>query len=120
MTPKAKAQEALRKVAKKTLKKAVVKKAAPAPAKKAAAKPPAPAPKPPEPVQAREETGRFAADNPETPEVNEAFEGGKPLKPKFDSKMKKVDLLGVAKELGIGGLSMDNTKAEILAALEEA
>jgi hypothetical protein len=102
----------------------VKKAAAPKPKKAAAPKPTPPkkveAAPPAEPVRARNDEGHYVKDDPSTPEVNEAFEGGKPLAKAWDKKDKKADLLTVAENGGLGGLSMDNTKAEIIAALEEA
>lgn len=76
----------------------------------------------PEPVQeperVREDDGRYAPDDPSTPDVNEAFVGGKA--PSWSHKDRKADLLVVVEKAGIEGLSMDNTKAELIAALEEA
>jgi hypothetical protein len=89
---------------------------APKPVKAAAPKPAPPAPDP-EPVRARDDDGHFVADDPTTPDVNESFVGGTPLKPEWDAKMNKTDLLKVAATMGLD-LSMDNTKKEILAALE--
>jgi len=88
---------------------------APAPAPMAAAPPTEK-----KPVRARDEDGQFKADDPATPDVNEAYEGGKPVAPSFSDKMTKSQLLGVAKKMGVKGLSMDDRKGEILAALEEA
>lgn len=127
ISPKAKVQLADRAAKKAALaaKPKVVKKAPPKPKPVKAVK--AEAPKPPkvetalpEPVQAREDDGKFAADDPATPDVNEAFEGGKPLKPEYSDRMKKAELLSVADDLGVENVSMENTKAEIIAALDEA
>jgi hypothetical protein len=74
----------------------------------------------PEPVRARDKVGQFVADDPATPEVNEAFVGGKPLKSDWDDTMTKAELLDVATEKGIEGLTMGNTKKQILDALDEA
>jgi hypothetical protein len=94
--------------------------------KKAAAKPKAkPTPKPtpeptPEPVRARDDDGHFVPDDPATPDVNEAFVGGKPLKPEWDDGMTKAELLEVVEGKGLEGLSMSNTKKQLLEALEGA
>lgn len=88
--------------------------------KKATPAPKAAAPKPkPEPKRARDDDGHYVPDDPATTEVNEAFEGGKPLSKGWSVKDTKATLLNVALDKGLD-LSMDNTKAEIVAALEEA
>ena len=90
------------------------------PARPEAALAPVPAPPSvPAPKRARDEEGQFVGDDPATPAVNEAYEGGKPLKPEWDPKMKKDDLLAVALEMGLD-VSADSTKKEIVAALEGA
>ncbi len=73
-----------------------------------------------DPEQAREDDGTFAADDPETPEVNEAFVEGEPTKT-WSKRDNKAVLLEVAAEGGLTDLTDENnTKAEIVAALEAA
>ena len=53
--------------------------------------PPTPAEPPPVPKRAREDDGKYQGDDPATPEVNEAWEGGKaPKKKKAAPKKKKA------------------------------
>ena len=74
-----------------------------------------------EPERARDEDGQFVGDDPATPAVNEAYVGGKaPAKRSWNPKDNKATLLKVAKKAKIKGLSKDNTKAEIIEALEKA
>jgi hypothetical protein len=104
------------------------KKAAP---KKAVAPPePTPEPEVEEPKRARDDDGHFVPDDPATPEVNEAWEGGKaPTEdeklPTWDSEMTKKELLGVRDdliELGkqVDEVTMKDSKKKILKALEDA
>jgi len=83
-------------------------------AKKMAA--PAP-PAPPEPAaRARATDGKLVGDNPATPEVDEAWKDG--AGPEWTTKDNKAQLLKVAQDRGIEGLSMTNTKKELIKALE--
>jgi hypothetical protein len=67
--------------------------------------------------RARDDDGHFVADDPDTWETNEAWEGGEaPAKPEFSSSMKKKELLSIALDHGLE-LSSTNTKGQILAAL---
>jgi len=76
---------------------------------------------PAEPERARNKDGQYVGDDPATPAVNEAYVGGKtPPKPSWSPKDNKKKLLKIAAKGQVKGLSMDNTKAEITAALEEA
>jgi hypothetical protein len=74
----------------------------------------------PEPKRARDEDGQYKADDPGTPEVNEAYVGGEPKALPFDRKMTKSQLLQIAKKMGIEGLSMEMRKSDILDALKKA
>ena len=51
--------------------------------------PPAPPEPPAVPERARKESGKFQADDPSTPEVNEAWKGGKAPKKKKKAPAKK-------------------------------
>lgn len=76
---------------------------------------------PAEPLRARDKSGKYKGDDPSTPDVNEAYVGGEaPPKPTWHPRMNKAELLSVAEEEGVGGLSMENTKAEIVKALRKA
>ena len=50
--------------------------------------PPTPPTPPPVPKRARKDDGKFEGDDPATPEVNEAWEGGKAPKKKAPAKKK--------------------------------
>ena len=52
-------------------------------------KPPAQEPAPKKPKRARTKKGQFKADDPSTPNVNEAWEGGKAPKPKKKKATRK-------------------------------
>lgn len=75
---------------------------------------------PDELAQARDEEGQFLPDDPATPDVNEAFVDGVPIKPAWSPTMNKKQLLSIASGKGVEGLSMADTKKTILAALDEA
>lgn len=68
-------------------------------------------------VRAHEEDGTFTADDPSTPDVDEAFVDGGPVS--YDKKTKK-ELLKIAGEMGLGDLSMADTKKSILATITAA
>jgi len=76
-------------------------------------------PEPGKRVRARTKKGTFKADDPATPEINEAYEEESP-KPMWNNRMTKAKLLEVAVKMGIEDLTMDHLKKEILAALEKA
>ena len=82
--------------------------------------PPTPAQQEEEPERSRGAAGKYLSDDPDTPEFNEAYVSGKPVRSKFNKQMNKTDLLAVASEMGVEGLSMENTKDDILGVLEEA
>jgi len=69
-----------------------------------------------DPERARDDDGHFVADDPDTWDTNEAWEGGEAPAPTFSSSMKKSELLSIALDSGLE-LSSKNTKAQILAAL---
>ena len=52
--------------------------------------PPAPPEPPAVPERARKDDGKFQGDDPSTPEVNEAWKGGKAPKKKAPAKKKKA------------------------------
>lgn len=83
-----------------------------------------------EPERAREPDGTFKADDPSTPDVDEAWVDGEGLetemeteeKPEpsvWNSKMRKAKLLNVAEFYGLS-LTMDETKKEIIKELKKA
>lgn len=68
-------------------------------------------------VRAHEEDGTFTADDPSTPDVDEAFIDSGPVS--YDKKTKK-ELLALADEMGLKGLSMADTKKSIVATITAA
>jgi len=71
----------------------------------------------PEPVRARTEDGQFVPDDPETKDVDEAWEGGKA--PVSTSGLKKSELVSLADNMGIS-LTGSETKAVLIEKIEEA
>ena len=84
--------------------------------RKSATKAPAPKPKAVAPKRARTDLGHYVADDPKTESVNEAWVGGKA--PVVLEKMKKTDLVAMAKDMGID-LPKSITKSDIISKIKE-